>query len=318
MLNHLNDTNIPIEDFFKRVRTSVFTLSNGKQTSWEHTSLIGNYCFNYGQLTYSIDLPYRKEIIADENFHSSGSVIDEIIISLKSHDWYKQQPAIAKLNSFKFDSFDNNSSFLLGRNILQTACGGEFTAIEIINNLETWLTKFTIDNENHLLNGILFEIYFNSKGKFRQDDLKNDFIDTIFSLQTNIRFKKSFEFINKQLIPFRELLFYVPTNPPESLPIEIRFEKKASTLDFSSEDDYHLISVKYQEIELLKPNAYELYRTRIVDYKEFLELLIRQLSVPKDQIRISQNYNETDIENVGIPGNFVLSRNHKMEEEVSF
>jgi uncharacterized caspase-like protein len=47
LLNHINDTNVPIEDFFKRVRTSVFTLSNGKQTSWEHTSLIGNFLFQF-------------------------------------------------------------------------------------------------------------------------------------------------------------------------------------------------------------------------------------------------------------------------------
>lgn len=50
LLQHINVPGLPIEEFFKRVRTTVYSLSNQKQTSWEHTSLIGNFSFNSGQL----------------------------------------------------------------------------------------------------------------------------------------------------------------------------------------------------------------------------------------------------------------------------
>ena len=75
LLNHIDDRNIPIEDFFKRVRTSVYTLSNGKQTSWEHTSLIGNFCFNSGQLIHSPKIPYREDCVIDKTFESHGTKI---------------------------------------------------------------------------------------------------------------------------------------------------------------------------------------------------------------------------------------------------
>ena len=86
--------NIPIEVFFKRVRTSVNTLSDGKQTSWSIPPLIGDFFFNSGQLIHSMQLPYKIEYIADENFQSDGSDFGSIIEGLRSHDYYVQKPAI--------------------------------------------------------------------------------------------------------------------------------------------------------------------------------------------------------------------------------
>ena len=47
------------------------------------------------------------------------------------------------------------------------------------NNLDEWLRDWFTGDENHVLNGILFEIYFNSKGQFRQKDFKSELIDEI-------------------------------------------------------------------------------------------------------------------------------------------
>ena len=188
-LNHIDDVNIPIEDFFKRVRTTVYTLSRGKQTSWEHTSLIGNFCFNSGQLVHSTDLPYKQEHIADENFQSKGTEIDEIIVRLKTYDWYKQKPAIKNISELDLKNAEMSDLFLLGRNILQTAIGGEFSAKSIVENFNTWPQNSIMDGENHILNGILFEIYFDSKGHFRQENFKCGLIDEIFNLQEKKQFK---------------------------------------------------------------------------------------------------------------------------------
>ena len=308
LLNHIDDVNIPIEDFFKRVRTSVYTLSNGKQTSWEHTSLIGNFCFNSGQLIHSIDLPYKKEHIADENYQSLGTEIDAIIVGLRSRDWYKQQPAIHKLNRIDIKSFDESYLFLLGRNILQTAVGGEFSANSIIKNLDSWLQSWFTVNNNHVLNGILFEIYFNSKGQFRQKTFKNDFVDEIFRLQTNDKYKNSFDFIQKQLVPFHDYIIYIPTSPPTTLPIEIKFELVEYKANGITKNDHRLISVKHQEIELLDPYGDDNFDFISVSYNKFYESLCKELCIPKDKLRITFNVNKDDIKMVRMPWELKLSK----------
>src|SRR5665647_694808 len=199
LLNHIDDTNIPIEDFFKRVRTSVFTLSNGKQTSWEHTSLNGN----------------------------------------------------------------------------------------------------------------LFEIYFNSKGQFRQTDFKNELIDEIFKLQLNKRYELSFQFIIKQLAPFSEFLFYIPSSPPTALPIEVTFETTVFTLGDIPIIGHKLISIKHEEVELLEPYENAPLNTISVNYDQFLERLNKELSVPKNMLRLSMNVQERDIQHIYIPWSFKLDRQKK-------
>lgn len=307
LLNHIDDTNIPIEDFFKRVRTSVFTLSNGKQTSWEHTSLIGNFYFNSGQLIHSVELPYKQEYIADENFQSMGSDIDIIIQDLKSHNYYTQKPALERLRVCLPNTFDDSSLFLLGRNILQTAIGGEFTALSIVKNLDTWLQKYSNGEINHVLNGILFEIYFNSKGQFRQRDFKNGLIDDIFKLHNNEKYKNSFQFILKQLTPFKDFLFYLPTFPPTALPIEVKFEKSESESFGYKELRHKLVSVKYTEIELIEREDDELLYTT-VSFEQFVEILCRELCVPTNMLRLSTNAKKEDLEIIRIPWMLKLTR----------
>lgn len=309
LLNHIDDTNIPIEDFFKRVRTSVFTLSHGKQTSWEHTSLIGDFYFNSGQLNHSVELPYKQECIADKNFKSTGSNIDEIIQDLKSSNYYAQKPAIARLELIHPLSIDESSQFLLGRNILQTAIGGEFSAKSIIKNLSAWLKKYSFGQINHVLNGMLFEMYFNSKGQFRQENFKTELIDDIFNLQANEQYKSSFEFIIKQLTPFREYLYYFPTYLETAYPIEIQFESfDAEQYDGTNQSVLRLVSIKHSEVELFDINIYDKFEPLEVSYQQFLSKLSEQLSVPRSLLRISVNRPPTDLKNVYIPWKIKLLR----------
>lgn len=74
--------------------------------------------------------------------------------------------------------------------------------------------------ENHVLNGILYEIYFDSKGRFRGNNVKSRCLDFVCKLEVNIVYQKSFDFISDQLQPFKEHLFYIPSNNPQSVPVE--------------------------------------------------------------------------------------------------
>lgn len=301
ILRHINDKNIPIEDFFKRVRTSVYELSNGKQTSWEHTSLIGNFFFNSGQLLHSKNLPYRPDCVADMNFTSTGTDIDEIIEQLRSHDWYKQNPAIQKLRYIRLNDIDESSQFLLGRNLLQTADGNEFSAVDIFKRLGNWLERWsTIDGENHVLNGILYEIYFNSKGKFRRNCIKSGLIDNVLELEENAKFVKSFNFINHQLEPFFDYICYIPSPNPKSLPIDLRMEIDESDYFGRKIKRWILKSVSVNGKNIIRETNDEFsYTTMSMDnLKEYLKL---QIGVPTSKMTISSNYDQQIANNIIVP-----------------
>lgn len=311
-LNHIDDPNIPIEEFFKRVRTSVFTLSNGKQTSWEHSSLIGDFSFNSKQLIHSINLPYKDEHIADENFVSDGSEIENEIFRLKSHDYYQQNPALQKLKAADASKFDISQSFLFGRNILQSAIGGEGLALSYFDTLVSSLQKYSKeDGTNHVLNGILFEIYFNAKGQFRQLNFKSGLIDKIFELQDNDGFKLSFEFIQKQLAPFSKFLVYLPTVPSKSLPIEIKFEEYDDSFVDKITKAHRVISIKYSEEELMTPYSEDVWMRSSISFLELQNQISQKLCVPLSKLRLSMNVNKENLKRITVPFPFNLSRDAK-------
>ena len=196
LLKHIAHENIPIEEMFKRVRTTVYSLSNKKQISWEHTSLIGDFYFNSGQLIHSVDLPYGEEYVADGRYEGSGTDFDDVISGMKTYTWDVQKASIQALRKLDKTRLGPNEKFLIGRNILQVASGGEFSASDIMADLDRYLQPWADGDENHVLNGILFEMYFNSEGRFRGDRLKTGCLDAVCKLEDNQKYKSSFEFIS--------------------------------------------------------------------------------------------------------------------------
>lgn len=53
LLKHLQTPSLKLEDIFKRVRAEVSSLTNGNQTPWENSSIIGDFYFSGGTNTYS-------------------------------------------------------------------------------------------------------------------------------------------------------------------------------------------------------------------------------------------------------------------------
>jgi hypothetical protein len=179
-LRHVSTHDITIEDLFKRVRNTLSSSTRGRQISWEHTSLIGDFYFNYSIVTDELVAEYEEDAIADADYQStSGGLAGEIIRGLKSHNWYEQNPAILKITRPNLSTFTKNDLFVLGRNIYQSSCGGSSVAENYVNNLQGKLTSMGESTFFHVLNGILFEIYFDSSGCFR-DSPKTQMIDAVF------------------------------------------------------------------------------------------------------------------------------------------
>lgn len=162
----------------------------------------------------------------------------------------------------------------------------------IFNNLSNWLDAWFNEKENHVLNGILYEIYFNSEGKFRQTNFKSGLIDKIFDLEENMKFAKSFAFIHNQLEAFRDFLFYIPSASPVTLPIDIRLKEIDEDFQGKSIKRKFPDSIKIHGTEIINTNPNEEWYTTVT-YDQFIDKLHLELCVPLKRLRISINEQNT-------------------------
>lgn len=242
LLKYIGREWLSVEDLFKKVRKTVYNLSEGRQTTWEHTSLIGDFHFNTGQLVYSKDIPYDESVIKDRNFVSEGTDIDRIIVDLKSSNWNKQNPAIYNLSKIDSEEINKNQQFIIGRNLLQ-ASGYAHSATDFVDDIESNLSKYSkSDGNNHVLNGMLFEIYFDSYGEFRKGNFKLSYFEKIIALRKNKKFDSSFKFIQGALQPFREHLYYIPSHENNIVDIDVLATSEIVKDLSNRENTYEVIS----------------------------------------------------------------------------
>ena len=210
------------------------------------------------------ELPYHNYALADRDFPLIGNdYFTKVIEQLKSYNWYVQNPSIDGL--MKFDSntlteskSKNDSIFVIGRNIYQSACGGSGSAVDFIDNLRQRFTKYTDYFINHLYSGILYEIYFDSSNTFRGDNLKSYHINAVLEVLDLERLKPSIEFIEKALKDYESDLLYLPYKN-ESVKLEIVFEDETIQVkDWLDNEETYL------KIKELKGNGADLL-TEVVD-----------------------------------------------------
>jgi hypothetical protein len=227
LLEHIDAPDCSIEMMFKRVRNTIAAASNSKQTSWEHTSLSGEFYFNLslGNLIEE----YDGTALADRLF-----VIDpakkshRIIAGLKTHDWYKQNPALAMLTKESAQKMSKNSLFVIGRNIYQAACGRAHGAAEFLGKFMTEINGYPEDKRKSILDGMLFEIFFDKDGK-RRKHLKRERMDEVFELQQYEELKPSFDFIADALTATGGDFYAVPGKGHE-LAVTVSTKKKKEGL----------------------------------------------------------------------------------------
>lgn len=210
-----------IESVFKRVRTELAQKTNGMQIPWEHTSLIGEFYINPDTI-YS-GTAYSSDAYADKNFlFSRDSKIGEVVKDLKSYNYYTQRDAISKLKSIEYIDMSADELFVLGRNIYQAACGGCWDCQSFIMNLS--------NNKNvpeqakvHIINGMLYEIYYDSEGTIR-NNFKADYSVEVICLAETEKFYGCCEFINSKLVKDEDKIFYLP-GQNEKLDVIVRLKR---------------------------------------------------------------------------------------------
>ena len=159
LLRHIKTRDIAIEELFKRVRNTLGSISGGTQTSWEHTSLSGDFFFNIS--TGKSIIIYDKNAISDKFYqYASNCPIREIAMGLKSYNWYTQNAKFSSLNKDLIGLSDSDSLFVLGRNIYQAACGDAKSCNAYISQFHQNMEGVTSEKIKNILDGMLFEVFF--------------------------------------------------------------------------------------------------------------------------------------------------------------
>jgi hypothetical protein len=224
LLKHIDTPDCSLESMFKRVRNTLSAATNGKQVSWEHTSLAGDFFFNLS-LGVRID-EYSGTALSDKLF-----VLDEskashrIIQGLRTHDWYRQNPALAKLTAEVANKAGRNSVFVIGRNIYQAACGSSRTANDFLNSFMTRTSGFDEDRRKALMDGILFEMFFDSGAQLREQP-KNLCLDQAFELQQYQELSGSFAFISECLLTHADRFHAIP-GKDRAITVDVVTKKKS-------------------------------------------------------------------------------------------
>lgn len=304
LLSHINTPDIPVEEFFKRTRNTLSATTNGKQTSWEHTSLSGDFVFNVSlgqQIT-----KYHTSTISDGLYildpHKPGH---SIIQSLKSHNWYTQNPVIAQITSELASKCDSDTLFVLGRNLYQAACGGARDSATFIINFQVRTADFATENKLSLLDGMLFEAFFNSKGEIRKSFKLSRFND-IFELQKYSELSPSFDFISDCLGSFPNKFYVIPgrarraavditgtTNDKQETLIESVNFGGFNILRKDDEDRFaHLQAGKYE------PTSFSRLKSRISE----------EMVIPLHLLDLNMTFDSQKVDRILFPYGYTLSK----------
>ncbi len=307
LLQYIGREHVSVEELFKKVRRTVSNLTGGTQTPWEHTSLIGDFWFNTGQLVHSTNIPYSEEVVKDVNFNVNEENIRKLIGDLRTQNWYRQNPAIEKLLSLPANSLDPNLQFVLGRNLVQLAAGSEFASIQFFTDLKSRINKYTSKGENHVLNGILFEMYFNKYGEFRKDSFKNSQLQQIMSIRKDQTFANSFDFIRQALLPFKDVsLFWMPTSSDNKLDIDVNAQQEKIKDWYGNESTYDVINRIIFGTEDITEEISQRYNLEDQNELGLKKILADYLSAPEELIDIHSNIplNKIDIKRKKVVNDF--------------
>lgn len=231
-------------------------------------------------------LSYGPDALRDGAYESDvSSAINEIISALKSHNWYTQNPAIDRIKTIRDQEFSPTSWFVLGRNIYQAACGNAQKAMDFVVNLDIQLSRFPSETAQHLLAGMLFEIYFDSHGEFRREP-KARFIEKPLQQVVAEQFSDVRDFILHHLQAHRARLRFLPGDT-RSLTLRLISAPILAEND-APEDDRRreLRSVQLDEVQLIRDreeseaNTWGRFGVREFTTDTLVQKVSRALAIP--------------------------------------
>lgn len=149
---------------------------------------------------------YSQVALKDFDFvdHCDNEELAKCIEDLKSHNWYKQNDAVDDLRKllkkeWKETQNTKDAFFVIGRNILQSAEGNAFGAYSFIGNLRDILSDKPMFIQHAIVDGCLYEVFFDYNGEIRKDGFKSGYYTNVLKQTKELRLENPFEFINNAL-----------------------------------------------------------------------------------------------------------------------
>jgi hypothetical protein len=241
---------------------------------------------------------YSEEVKADIDYPiKSKDKIGNIIKALKSYNWYTQSPAIEKVVSLDWSKVVADDAFILGRNVYQCACGGENRASEILSNVRKELASVPADRAIDVINGMFFEVYFNSKGEFRGVDLKSRKLSELLKIQGVKKFSQSIAFIRRALEPYKAELPFLPSIVPEVVELQVKIKKSdPPTVREMTANGTNILSTDESPHGKLWRLSYKGFTI-----KELRRLLATEWGLPEKQINTNVTKGFSDNDELQLP-----------------
>lgn len=211
LLKHLLTKNISIEEMFKRVRNTVYVETQGKQITWEHTSLLGDFSFN-DYTSIDSDKIYSKIALADDNYEPvNHAICYEMIKMALTYDFDEQNqlPSMIDRNKQQIAKEAADDIFVLGR-VLYSSSHRAFTVQRYFGQLHEKLISYPGDMAEHMLNGMAYEMFFDVSGRLRRVFDMNTFSKNVLEELWSERFTKCCKFIYSQLKEYSQNVIYFP------------------------------------------------------------------------------------------------------------
>lgn len=294
LLKYISLPRVPIETTFKKVREFLFAKTSGTQIPWEHTSLVGEFYFNpdtiYDGATYSLDA------YEDNRFRfNTDSKIKGIVEGLKSYSWPQQEPAVRSVSDIDFQTASVNELFVLGRNIYQAADGNCYACHRFIDGYAE-NSKIPVQAKLHILNGMAYEIYFDSSNKVRSS-FKLGYYPKIIDYLEQAEFYGSRDFIAAKLSSVSDRPIYIPgQNEVMDFMIKTHSVSKGKCVD---DIIYHGRSVFYDEEGIEKPQTMD-YPKKTNSYRLTQEIS-GKVAAPIDRVNLQYDIELEENASVIIP-----------------
>ncbi len=160
-------------------------------------------------------LVYSDDALADAGYEERciDPHVKMMIADFRSHNWYKQNDAAKFLMKWKPTTVDaskvcgRDMLFVLGRNVYQSADGTSNGAIQYIQNLKDYIREWGDIEKKSFIDGMLYEVFFDSHGNIRTKEFKTKYFDVILRQIDKLGLDNVYQYINTSLSSNRDKRF---------------------------------------------------------------------------------------------------------------
>lgn len=251
---------------------------------------------------------YSISVIRRDDYDYSDVRISDIISGLFSTQFSDQCAALKRMRSLVPNSLDKDQMFILGRGCIRAAIYRCWDCQDYFED-RSELVKYTIKNDNHFLNGALFELYFNEKGIFSSGSVDVKMLDKVICHCRDEKLKCSFNYINRVLQPFSNQLLFMPSSAPEFSSIDVTF-KEGTYQEFGEDVRCLFVStIRLDILDLTKLFARSYYKTfnSIDKLKDEISVAC---CIPSQYMKVNCNFSKAEI---GKVQKIIFDNNRELE-----